>query len=95
VGISDRIPRPVIPGEKREFNKRMVEKLANQCYGFELAGASAQKVWAYRKAAWAIEDLEQDVRLVYHQLGRRGLEGITDVGQQMAGVIEKLLKSQI
>jgi len=91
-GISDRMPRPIIPGDKRALNKRVVEALANQCYAMELDNAPGQRVWAYRKAAWAIEDLEQDVGLIYQQMGRKGLESISNVGPRLAAVIEDLLK---
>jgi DNA polymerase/3'-5' exonuclease PolX len=47
----------------------------------ELRGESQQWVWAYRKAAWAIEDTEQDVRLIYRQMGRKGLESIRTWGR--------------
>jgi len=91
-GISDRMPRPVIPGDKRAVNKRVVEALANQSYWMELDHAPSQRVWAYRKAAWAMEDLEQDVRLVYRLMGRRGLEGMEHVGPRLAGVIAGMLE---
>jgi Helix-hairpin-helix domain len=90
-GISDRIPRPIIVGEKRSLNKRIVEVLADQCYWMDLENASSQRVWAYRKAAWAIEDLEQDIGLVYRQMGRKGLEAIENVGPKMVTVVETLL----
>ena len=90
-GISDRMPRPIIPGEKRALNKRIVEALANQVYGMELHGESSQRVWAYRKAAWAIEDLEQEIGLVYRTMGLKGLQSIRDVGPTMAAEVEKLL----
>jgi DNA repair photolyase len=90
-GISDRMPRPIIPGDKRALNKRVVEALASRVYDMELNGEPGQRVWAYRKAAWAIEDLEQDVGLVYRQMGRKGLESIENVGPRLAGVIEGLL----
>jgi DNA repair photolyase len=90
-GISDRIPRPILTGEKRSLNKKIVEQLANHCYWMELDNAPSQRIWAYRKAAWAVEDLEQDIELVYRQMGRRGLEGINNIGSQMVGVIENLL----
>ena len=48
-------------------------------------------MWAYRKAAWAIEDLEQDVGLVYGQMGRKGLESIDSVEPRLAAVVENLL----
>ncbi len=93
VGISDRIPRPVIPGEKRTLNKRIVEHLANQCYWRELEGAPPSRVWAYRKAAWAVEDLEQDVGLVYTSLGLKGLQAIPDVSRLLAQEVEALIIS--
>jgi DNA repair photolyase len=63
-GISDRIPRPIIPGDKRTLNKRIVEALANQLYYMELSGEPSRWVWAYRKAAWAIEDTPADLGLM-------------------------------
>jgi DNA repair photolyase len=93
-GISDRMPRPIIPGDKRALNKRIVEALANECYWLELDNAPGQRVWAYRKAAWAIEDLEQDVGLIYRQMGRKGLERIDNVGPRLVGVVEGLLMQQ-
>ena len=91
-GISDRMPRPIIPGDKRTLNKLVVEALADQVYYMELAGEPAHRVWAYRKAAWAIEDTEQDLGLVYRQMGRKGLESIEGIGPSLALVVERLLK---
>lgn len=90
-GLSDRMPRPIIPGDKRARNKRIVEALANQCYWLELDSAPAQRVWAYRKAAWAIEDLAQDVGLIYREMGLKGLAGIENIGPRLAQVIEPLI----
>jgi DNA repair photolyase len=90
-GISDRMPRPIIPGDKRALNKRVVEALANQAYAMELEGAPSQRMWAYRKAAWAIEDTPQDLDLIYRTMGRKGLESIENVGPKMAQVAEDLL----
>ncbi|MEJ2212462.1 MAG: helix-hairpin-helix domain-containing protein, partial [Anaerolineae bacterium] len=59
-------------------------------YWMELDGASKQRVWAYRKAAWAIEDTEQDLGLIYRVMGRKGLESIESVGPKMAEVVEDL-----
>jgi DNA repair photolyase len=94
-GISDRIPRPIIPGDKRTLNKRVVEALANQVYLMELSGESSRRVWAYRKAAWAIEDTPQDLGLIYRQMGRKGLESIENIGPKMAGVVEQLLNESL
>jgi DNA polymerase/3'-5' exonuclease PolX len=85
------MPRPIVPGEKRALNKRVVETLANRAYELELAEVSSQQVWAYRKAAWAVEDTEQDIGLVYRTMGLRGLQSIRDVGPELAREIERLL----
>jgi len=42
------------------------------------------------KVAWVIEDLDQDVGLAYWQMGRKGLEGIENVGSKMAEVVDNL-----
>jgi DNA repair photolyase len=91
-GISDRIPRPIIPGDKRTLNKLVVEALANQTYYMELHGEPSRRVWAYRKAAWAIEDTEQDLGLIYRQMGLKGLESIQNVGPKLAQVVEALIR---
>ncbi|MFZ2095994.1 MAG: hypothetical protein WAV05_05080 [Anaerolineales bacterium] len=90
-GISDRIPRPIIPGEKRQRNKRIVEKKAYTLHTLELENASTSRIWAYRKAAWAIEDLEQDVGLIYQNMGQRGIESISNVDPTLVKEIINLI----
>jgi hypothetical protein len=91
-GISDRMPRPIIPGDKRTLNKLVVEALADQVYYMELAGEPAHRVWAYRKAAWAIEDTPQDLGSIYRTMGLKGLESIENMGPRLAGVVEDLIQ---
>jgi DNA repair photolyase len=91
--ISDRIPRPIIPGEKLAINKRIAEHLANKAYRLELAGDRGYRIWAYRKAAWALDDLEQDVRLIYERMGVKGLEGIPNLGKKLAREVEQQIRS--
>jgi DNA repair photolyase len=93
-GIIDRIPRPIIPGEKRALNKHIVDRLAYQLHTLELENASTNLVWSYRKAAWGVEDLEQDIGLVYRSMGLRGLESIPNVNPELAKEIELLLKTE-
>jgi DNA repair photolyase len=90
-GIHDRIPRPIIPGDKHALNKRIVEHLANQTYTLELENAPEHRIWAYRKASWSVEDLEQDVGLIYRAMGLKGLESIPEIGPSMAKTIEQLI----
>jgi hypothetical protein len=91
-GISDRMPRPIIPGDKRTLNKRVVEALANTVYRMELEGQPNHRLWAYRKAAWAIEDTHQDLGLIYRRMGLGGLQSIENVGPSLARVVEGLLQ---
>ena len=92
-GISDRAPRPIIPTDKHALNKRIVEVLANRIYSMDLDGEPDQRIWAYRKAAWAIEDLEQDIGLIHRTLGVKGLQSIPNVGTALRGEVEKLIQS--
>jgi DNA repair photolyase len=91
--ISDRIPRPIIPGEKRQFNKRVVEKLAYKLHMLELDNASSSLIWAYRKASWAVEDLEQDLGLIYRALGIKGLESIPNVSSPLVNELESIIRA--
>jgi hypothetical protein len=93
-GIRDRMPRPIIPGEKRAVNKRVVEKLAERVYTLELEDAPPARVWAYRKAAWAVEDLQQDIRLVYQTMGIKGLQALGGIGPTLSAEIENMLIDQ-
>jgi DNA polymerase/3'-5' exonuclease PolX len=71
----------------------MAEHLANKAYRLELAGERDYRVWAYRKAAWSLDDLEQDVRVIYEQMGVKGLESIPNVGKKLAREVEQQIHS--
>ena len=58
----------------------------------ELNGEPSRRVWAYRRAAWAVEDTPQDLGLIYDQVGVKGLEGIEYVGPKLAQVVEALIR---
>jgi len=81
-GISHRMPRAVIPDEKRILNKSVVAALANPTYLMDLHGEPSHGVWAYRKAAWAIEETEQDLGLIYRQMGARSWRASTASGHR-------------
>ena len=61
-------------------------------YDIDLEGQPVQRVWAYRKAAWAVEDLEQDIGLVYRMLGLKGLQSVPDIGPRLARRVEELIR---
>jgi DNA polymerase/3'-5' exonuclease PolX len=80
-------------GTRQRIRESFVQsEPSTSCHWMELDNSSGQRVWAYHKAAWAIEDLEQGVRLICRQMGRKGLESIGNVGRRLVEVIEKLLQ---
>ena len=70
---------------------KLSKRWRTSLYTLELENAPAQQIWAYRKAAWAVEDLEQDIGLVYTHDGAKGLQSIPNVGPGLAATIEKML----
>jgi DNA repair photolyase len=92
-GVSDRMPRPIIPGEKRAANKRVTETLANLAYTAELEAAPAHRIWAYRKAAWAVDEMPEDVVHVYRSLGPTGLRAVTGIGLKLARQVESIIQA--
>jgi DNA polymerase/3'-5' exonuclease PolX len=68
----------------------ILRRYSTYAHAWESENASSSQIWAYRKAAWAVEDLEQDVGLVYRSLGRKGLESIPGISLSLAGEIEAL-----
>ncbi len=94
-GIKDRVPRPIIPGDKLAANKRVAEKLADTCYDLDIHGQSPAQVWAYRKAAWAVEEFPTDIRLVYQTMGLKGIQSIKDIGdligKEIAGYLDEII----
>lgn len=94
-GIKDRMPRPIVAGEVQAANKRMAEKLLLRAYDLTLEEAEAYRVWAYRKAGWAIDEMEANVESIYLQEGREGLKRIKGVGESLARELEVWLRALI
>ena len=89
-GIKDRMPRHIQPG-RLAANKKIAEILFNETYHMEIEGAEEYKIWAYRKAAWAIDELDEDVKAVYERSGVDGLRAIPGIGKKLSKRIAKEL----
>jgi DNA repair photolyase len=92
-GIADRMSRPVLHGDPLAANKRIAERLFLKAYDLFLDQAASYRQWAYRKAAWAVDEMEEDVAELYRQEGRKGLQSIKGIGKKLAGEIEGWLRS--
>lgn len=87
------IPRPVkhFP-EELHFNKRVAAQFYYKARDLQESGANRYKEWAYRKAAWAIDDLEESLEDIYEKTWLVGLQRIPGIGNRLAHEIEKYIK---
>lgn len=90
-GIADRMPRYVPRGRSRT-NLKLSACLHDLSYRADLKEGQTHRSIAYRRAAWALEELDDDVVELYRKQGRRGLEGIRGIGQKIATAIAGVLE---
>ncbi len=90
-GLPDRMARPTLPGEESTVNKRVAERLFLRAYEMELQGEAEHRVWAYRKAAWTVDEMDESLPEVYERRGREGLMALPHIGSSIAKVIASLL----
>ena len=61
-----RIHRPVKFFSPRvQVNKQVAEALHCKTYKLELEGGDSKTIWAHREAAWAVDELKEDITLIY------------------------------
>jgi hypothetical protein len=91
-GMLDRMPRFIEPGPLA-VNKRIAEQLFLKTYDLELEGASSHRIWAYRKAAWTVDELQESIAEVYQTDGVQGLEGLPSIGRGIAREVQHWIES--
>jgi DNA repair photolyase len=91
-GVADRLPRYIAPGPLA-VNKRLAEQLFLKTYDLELAQADPVKVWAYRKAAWTVDDWPTSLADLYTAQGERGLRTLPGIGSMLASDLAGWLKA--
>jgi DNA repair photolyase len=89
-GIRDRMPR-YIPDGTLATNKRVAEEIFTKCYLLELQSAPSFKVWAYRRAGWTVDELDQDILAIYKKRGLNGLKALPNIGPGIAVFIAERL----
>lgn len=85
-GLRDRMPRYIPPGPLAA-NKRIAERLFLKTYDLELEQAKGYRVWAYRKAAWAVDEWSESIAELYRAQGEDGLRELPGIGKSLAATI--------
>jgi len=89
-GIADRMPR-YIPDGPLATNKRIAEDIFTRCHHMELESAPSYKIWAYRRAGWTVDELDQDILAIYKKQGLNGLKALPNIGPSIAAFIAEKL----
>ncbi len=89
-GLLDCMPRYIPPGALAS-NKRLAEKLFLKSYEYELLQAAPARVWAYRKAAWAVDESRESITELFAAKGEAGLQTLPEVGKVVAHEIARRL----
>jgi hypothetical protein len=84
--LLDRMPRYIAPGSLA-VNKRIAERLFLKTYYLELEEAKDYRIWAYRKAAWAVDECPESIAEKYQARGEAGLRELPGIGKSLAGQI--------
>ena len=73
------------------MNKRVAEQLFLKVYDLELEQANEYHVWAYRKAAWTVDEWPESIAELYHSGGEGALRELPGVGKSLARDIARWL----
>jgi DNA repair photolyase len=92
-GILDRMPRYIAPGPLAA-NKRIAERLFLKTYDLELEQAKEYRLWAYRKAAWTVDELPESIAAIYGAKGEAGLQALPGIGGSIAAQIAVWLQEE-
>ncbi len=90
-GLLDRIPRHIAPGPTA-VNKQVAERLFLKTYDLELEEAKDYRIWAYRKAAWTVDEWPENIADIYQARGEGGLRELPGIGKSLAAEIARWLQ---
>lgn len=92
-GLLDRMPRYIASGPLA-INKRIAERLFLRTYDLELEGGSQYQIWAYRKAAWTVDESSDSVADIFHSGGKSGLQELPGIGESISSQIGKWIQEE-
>lgn len=91
-GLTSYIPRPIkFYPKKVQINKKIAGKFYLKARKLQLSGKEQYKEWSYRKAAWALDDLDKSIGDIFERESFEGLLKIKGIGKSLAGEIQRLL----
>ena len=73
-------------------NKCIAERLFLKTYDLELAAAEDYRIWAYRRAAWTVDEWPENIANVYDARGEAGLQELPRIGRSLAAEIGRWLR---
>ncbi|MBU1177828.1 hypothetical protein KJ903_01285 [Patescibacteria group bacterium] len=90
------IPRPVsfYPAKLRK-NKEVAAHLYLEAREIQLSGQGGYREWAYRKGAWALDEMSTNIVEIYQQEGKDGIKKIKGIGDKLADKIVLILENKI
>lgn len=92
-GLRPHIPRPVkFYPEDLHVNKKIAERFYLLARELQMSGHGGYRALAYRKAAWALDDLKESLRQIYVDRGIVGIMELKGIGKSLACQIENLFK---
>ena len=92
-GLTDRMPRYIAPGPLA-VNKRIAERLFLMTYDLELEQAQSYRIWAYRKAAWAVDECRESIAEIHATKGEAGLCELPGIGKSLSARIAAWLEEE-
>jgi DNA repair photolyase len=90
-GLLDRMPRYIAPGPSA-INKRIAERLFLRTYDLELEMGNQYHIWAYRKAAWVVDECKESIAEIFQSDGESGLQKLPGIGKSISTQIGRWLK---
>ena len=92
-GLLDRMPRYISPGPLG-VNKRIAERLFLRTYDLELQEAKHYQIFAYRKAAWTVDEHTESIMDAFIARGNSGLEELPGIGKSISKQISTWLNEE-
>jgi hypothetical protein len=96
-GLKNYIPRPIehYP-ENLRLNKSIAEEFYLKAREISVSGGYGYREWAYRKAAWSLDELASSIEEIFHEEGLEGLKKIKEIGNSLSKqIIEHLNQFEI